>query len=85
MPWLLQTVHRVMNYRLIKKDATESNVDPDTVIFPKGVYAKSLCNIESFEANYYAFARKAVYSFENLDKLPFDKVFRYITSPKLIL
>jgi len=69
-----QTVHRVLNYKLIKKELTEGS-DPDIVAFAKDVAAK-MCTAEAFAENYYAFTRKAMYSFDNIDKLPQSKVFR---------
>ncbi|CAL8115828.1 unnamed protein product [Orchesella dallaii] len=69
----VKTVHRVMNYKLIKKELSEGS-DPDVVAFAKDVAAK-MCTAETFANNYYLFTRKALYSFDNIDKLPQSKVF----------
>lgn len=60
----------------VVKEESDRDQDPDAVVYPNYVLAKKNYNMESFTTNYYKFSKKALYSHENVDKLPLNKVFR---------
>lgn len=76
MYFILKTVHRVLSHKLLKEEVDPTDPDPDIIAYPKEVVTKNLVSCIELDNNYYSFAKKAIFSFDNINKLPLNKVFR---------